>query len=487
MGIEPTQDLLGPTLVLKTRGTTRHQSPPRAWPSGLLPVYALPGGNKRFFPPTCFGAGYPGKIPVMRSLTAHILLSACVALAVVSGVRAQPAESADPPQTIHLEPYHGSDVTHLIGFGNCQWLRPLDEPNETLVSEPAYKSSKRVYYAAHYGDAKDNTHTFVIDESGGTGTGFDTLYADLNNDNRLDRNTEKFPLTLSGLTTSTARNVRLLLSVQAGGKTIPYGFDFTAFRYKDTNNPVEKIHANCRGSSIMVGEAVFGPKRCKVALADLNSNGLFNDCEQDLFRGDRFFVDLNGNGKYDEDSPAAESFPYAQYAQIDGRWYTVEASPDGQTIRIQPSQPTFGTVKAPAKVKSAGLSSPRQFQRLTFKDGPAEALTGVYQVRDITLEITDERGQWWTTTGQYRKTGPQLAVEPNRQAMLEEVLPLTIRVAVLPTSEPGVVELEPRIVDRCGGTFGTIRQNSGRYEPPASLVIKDAAGKTVVEADLKYG
>lgn len=28
MGIEPTRDLISPTLVLKTRGTTRHQSPP---------------------------------------------------------------------------------------------------------------------------------------------------------------------------------------------------------------------------------------------------------------------------------------------------------------------------------------------------------------------------------------------------------------------------------------------------------------------------
>ncbi len=28
MGIEPTRDLFGLTLVLKTRSTTRHQSPP---------------------------------------------------------------------------------------------------------------------------------------------------------------------------------------------------------------------------------------------------------------------------------------------------------------------------------------------------------------------------------------------------------------------------------------------------------------------------
>ena len=30
MGIEPTRDLISPTLALKTRGTTRHQSPPQS-------------------------------------------------------------------------------------------------------------------------------------------------------------------------------------------------------------------------------------------------------------------------------------------------------------------------------------------------------------------------------------------------------------------------------------------------------------------------
>jgi len=278
-----------------------------------------------------------------------------------------------------------------------------------------------------------------------------------------------------------------MLSVRAGEKTIPYGFDFKAFRYKDSNNPVEKIDANCRGSSIMVGEAMFGDKRCKVALADLNSNGLFNDCEQDLFRGDRFFVDLNGNGKFDHQPGDEESFAYAQYARIGGKWYTPEASPDGGTVQIQPSQPAFGTVKAPAHVKSVGVSSSRQFQRLAFKGKPVEALTGDYQVRNITVEITDEQGRWWTTDGRYRQTGPKLSIEPNQQAALIDVLPLTIQVAVLPASVPDVIDLEPRIMDRYGGSFSTLRQNNGRYEPPACLIIKDAEGNQVVQADLKYG
>jgi hypothetical protein len=423
----------------------------------------------------------------MRSLTAHILLSACVVWAAASGAATQ-SENADEPQIIHLTPFHGPNVSGLISFGNCQWLLPLDEPNETLVSEPAYGSSKRVYYAARYGDARDNTYTFVVDESAGTGTGFNTLYADLNNDNRLDPNTEKFPLTLSGLTTAEERNVRIMLSVRVGGKTIPYGFNFVAFRYKDQNHPIEKIHATCRESTIMVGEAQFEGKQCKVALADLDSNGRFNDCEQGLFRGDRFLVDLNGNGKFDNNRGEEESFPYGQYAKIGQKWWTVEASVDGGTVQIRAAQPAFGTVKAPANVKSVGLSSPKQFQRLTFKGGaPAEALTGDYQVRDITLEMTDEQGRWWNTEGGYRQAGPKVSIAPNQQSTLGDVLPLAIQVAVLPTADPNVIDLEPRIVDRHGGTFSTLRQNNGRHEPPASLVIKDAEGKTVVEADLKYG
>jgi len=422
----------------------------------------------------------------MRSLTANILSCACVALAVAGGVSAQ-TENPDKPQVVHLEPLHGPDATKLIGYGNCQWLYPHDEPNETLVSEPVYGSDKRVYYAARYGDAKDNTYTFVIDESAGTGTGFNTLYADLNNDNRLDPNSEKFALTLSGLTVKESRNVPIMLSVSTGGKTIPYGFDFVAFRYKDRAHPVEKIHATCRESSIMVGEAVFGGKRCKVALADLDSNGLFNNYEQDVFRGDRFFVDLDGDGTFSRNAASPESFSYAQFAKIDGRWYTVEASPDGGTVQIRLSKPRFGWIRAAGCVRSIGLCSPKQFQRIEFNDGEAQVLSGAYQVRDIKLQIIDRDAERWNTDGRYESAGPTISIDPNTAITFRDVQPLTIQIAVLPTSEPNAIELEPRITDRHGGTFGTLTKNYSRHQPPAHLVIKDTDGRQVAELALEYG
>jgi hypothetical protein len=134
-----------------------------------------------------------------------------------------------------------------------------------------------------------------------------------------------------------------------------------------------------------------------------------------------------------------------------------------------------------------GLSSPRQFQRLDFKNGLAQALTGVYQVRDVRLEITDEQRRTWNTAGGYRQAGPQLAIEPNQEASLGDTLPLAIQIAVLPTADPNVINLEPRITDAYGGTFSTLTNNGNRHQPPARLIIKDSDGKQTADAALEYG
>ena len=73
-------------------------------------------------------------------------------------------------QIVEMEIQNPSDGTIGLGYGNCQWLYPLDEPQDKLLRQPAYKSEKPYYYAAQYGDAEDNIHTLVLDESQGTGT-----------------------------------------------------------------------------------------------------------------------------------------------------------------------------------------------------------------------------------------------------------------------------------------------------------------------------
>lgn len=261
----------------------------------------------------------------------------CVCVGTVHGL------ASDHAQVISMEPFHGPNVSKVTHYGNSQWLYPLDEPNETMLSEPSYGSEKRVYYAARYGDAEDNIYTFVLDEKNGTGTGFDTLYVDLNNDDRIDVPQESFSVSQSGLSSREKKPVRVTLQVRSGEKLIPYAFEFTFFAYKAKNDSKEKYHANCRNSTISVGKATFQDKVCKIAIADLDSNGLYNDYEMGTFNGDRFFVDLDGDGDFQsshKNEDQVENFPYARYSKIGGDWYTIHVTPDGGRFSIAPARLT---------------------------------------------------------------------------------------------------------------------------------------------------
>ncbi len=414
-----------------------------------------------------------------------ILLNTLLVWSLVTVASPWPAsvQAGTQRQVVALEIYEGPEVSSRIGYGNCQWLDPLDEPNETLAAQPDYRSDKPYYYAAHYGDAEDNVYAIVLDESSGTGAGYDTVYADVNNDNRIDPATERFAFTLG--TTSHAEPVRMKLTVTAGGRPFPYSFEFTAFPYQDENNPVKKVHANCRNSSIFVGQAVFEGKQHKIAIADLNSNGLFNDTELGLFRGDRFFVDFNGDDQFRNSGDAqVESFSYSRYTKIAGQWYTIHARPDGQSIEIAPAQPELGTVKTPKGVASIELHSTAQSQQLEFSNGSAEAVAGRYKLAGIGLSMSDENDQGWTANGNFREEDLTLDVKPGGILQLPEMLPLTVSIEPAGKAPFEEISLGAKIVSPAGGAFRTPR-STGR--PAGGFEVQDAEGNVVAQATFEYG
>jgi len=399
---------------------------------------------------------------------------------------AGPSQAANSArtQTIAMEFCGGPDISGMTGYGNCQWLDPLDEPNETLTTQPDYKSDRPYYYAARYGDAEDNLYTFVLDESGGPGKGYDLVYADINNDNRIDAATEKFPFKLG--TTSQADPVKITLTVSSGGKSFPYAFDFTAFPYQDENHPVEKIHANCRDSSIMVGQATFDGHQYKIAIADLDSNGLFNNPEQSLFHGDRFFVDFNGDNSFlDAGGSDAESFSYGRYIEIADKWYAVKITPDGHSVEIAPAQPTLGTVVAPRGVAKVTLISSEQPLHLDFSSGPVKAIVGSYRLTSVTLTRTDAQDHNWTATGSLdEKKTVAVNIEPDDATELPEMLPLTVSIEPAGAAPFEEISLSSKITNACGATFRTPREEG---EPKGGFEIQDADGRVVASASFEYG
>lgn len=387
-------------------------------------------------------------------------------------------------QIIEMELYESPEVSKLTGFGNCQWLHPLNEPNEALLAQPDYKSDKLYYYAARYGDAADNIHTLVLDESRGTATGYDTLYADLNNDNRIDAETEKFPFVLG--TTRQSTPVRIKLGVSVGGKKMPYYFSFAAFPYTDENNPGNRIHGTARNSSIFVGKATFGGRQCKIAIADLNSNGLFNNVEKGIFRGDRFFVDLDGDGKFKHSSPysqAEEGFPYGKYTHIDGRWYSVEAAPNGTWIQIIPAEPKLATIRAQKRIKGVALYSDEQSQTVQFSAGTAEAIVGTYGLASVELSTADDAGRVWNCTGSFRTDRPQVTIASGAEIRLDDVFPLSVTVEPVGKTPSEIIVLKPTVAGATGGSYRFPR--IGR--PEGSFEIQDRQGKVVASDRFKYG
>ncbi len=151
--------------------------------------------------------------------------SILVALVVVTAGNASAFTQDTDVQVVKMNQSRGT--TMELGFGTSQWLYPLDEPAEELLTEPEYVSERLVRYSAVFGDAEDNTFALVIDESTGTGRGYDVLYVDANNNDRIDGERERHGFAMS--TVRMSHPCRIKLQVTTAGRTNPYYVDFKAF------------------------------------------------------------------------------------------------------------------------------------------------------------------------------------------------------------------------------------------------------------------
>lgn len=398
-----------------------------------------------------------------------------------------PAAADDAGETQVIKMQLTNSRSSDLGFGNCQWLYPFYQPPEKLAAEPEYLSDRPIYYTALFGDGIDRTFTMVIDESRGKGTGYDTVYVDRNNNNRIDDEGERLPFTMSSV--GEDKPTRIAIELSAGGKLASYYVDFTAFSYFSGKRGKEEIHVNLRDSSYYSGEAVFAGKKYRIAIGDLDSNGLFNDMEMEIFEGDRFFVDLNGDGCFsnDIDGQLYNGYPYAGYTRIMGLWYAVAASPDGGRVEISSAAPPLGRIETSPLVASMELRSETLSCRLEFSNGLAEGIAGSFEVRSLTLKAIDKEGRTWETTGRFPGDacpGVTIPVKGSVRLMCEKPI-LQIEPEISRKSDSDPLEIGLRI----SGTAGEIHQwkksNPCRVKP--GYEVRDQSGSIIHETILEYG
>ena len=382
--------------------------------------------------------------------------------------------------TLQKRPFEGDDN---VGYGNCQWLEPFDRPQERLEALPEFKSKSPVFYAARFGDSPDNVFTLVIDQSAGTGTGYDVLYVDSNNDNRLDQEKERHGIVVG--TPAKADPIYVEFQVSVGGKVASHFYHFAAFRYSDRKFKQENIHATLRNGSHRVGEAFLAGRRHRVALADLDSNGLFNNPEREVFAGDRFFVDLADLGWRDFGRYWA-SFAYGQYTLVAGQWYSIAATPDGSELTITTAQPRFGTIEAAAGVAKATLRSANQTLELQFTNRQARGIEGTYQARAVSLEERNPVGEPCRLRGHFPKKAPEVTIRQGERAVLTAGYPLSLQIAASPGEKERMVALNLVLIGAGGESYAWTKQ-ANRTEAKPRFAVLDAQGKAVAEGEFEYG
>jgi hypothetical protein len=381
--------------------------------------------------------------------------------------------------TLEKRPLDGKD---RLGYGTCQWLFPTNSPREKLQALPQFKSSRPRWYAVQFGDAKDKVFAVALDESGGTGAGYDTVYVDSNNDNRIDAEKERHRFPLG--TTSKADPVYLEFQIVTAGKTNAHFFHFTAFPYSDERHP-QDIHANLRNGSYWVGRAVLNGVERQVVLADLDSNGLFNDPEQSLFDGDRFFVDFSGKTPSEQETQLS-SFPYGEFTRIAGSWYSISAAPDGGQVTLAPASPHLGSVRAPPGISRATLRSPRQTLYLSFSNGVDQAIVGTYKLQSLSLREQKAGDKPLELSASYAERPPEVRIRDGKTFALKAGPPLRVEVQPRRMASAGTVGLSLVLVGSGGETYRWTRYANRSAAKPA-FEVHDATGRVADTGTFEYG
>jgi hypothetical protein len=415
-----------------------------------------------------------------------VLLLGCRAAAAAEDWKTPLPDKTTPShQVVQMRLADEGNASATLGYGNCQWLAPLKAPPEKLLEEPEYKSDKPIYYAAHFGNGKNTVFTLVLDESKGPGKGYDTIYIDGNGDRRIDAAKEQFSIHIGDPAHSDS--IRVRFQVTSGSVTAPYGVSLSAFKYSDAKSVVPSIHANLRDSSYYVGEAVFEANKCKIAVADLNCNGTFNDVEQDIFRGDRLFIDLNGKGGFkDGHGQQQDSFPYGGFTRIAGQWYSIVVSADGGRVEITKARPPLGKIAAPRQIAAARLNSATQPLDLEFGDGSASAVAGTYRVHRLSLLAERESPGGWTLSANFAGREPEVTIREGETTRLHAGLPLKVEPQVA-ADEDRTLRIGLRITGAGGEIYHWSPKERGSEASKAGYRILDPAGKEVASADFEFG
>ena len=388
-----------------------------------------------------------------------------------------------------------------------QYLRARTRSEERLSAEPRYRSRVPLYAVVGLGRGGDTRYTIALDESRGTGRGYDILYVDHNNNENLtDDRRIMGRITQRGQLQGNFGPVEVM--VDYGDRTVPYYFSVQYYHFNQQRiqrgaGDVRNFPLTLQTAGYYTGTVSFGESEYQIAMVDFNCNGIFNERfkprpngpdGQLHGSGDHVLVDANDDGIFEAGyMDGNEAYPYAEYVQVDGRWYSLEASVHGGTVDIQEPDLKMGILDVADQSSSGKLLLASSNGVLRVQAGQEIRVpVDTYRVYSHSTSVWHSSGNW-NYAAQGTSASKKFKVMEGNLVAVEFGAPIVINIkndtryrGVGKTKAGDTVRLSVTMSGQGGEIYTNITKNNRRAPAPTFKAV-DESGKTVAQGTFKYG
>jgi len=388
--------------------------------------------------------------------------------------------------TSELHPAHDPDH---VGLGGGR-IEITESRPRWRIRQRKWASNRPLYLSLHLGDA-DATIPGVVDESGGSGSGYDLVCVDTDGDGDLSDETALRPsCEKTGRTTSLRTDPVRVVVTYADGERRRLGVRIAVSGFRDQNLGKTAWSAQCHVAEFLVGSVDIGKRRnVKIAVLDRSfgerkMNACFNDHGVDRLR-----IDLDGNGTL---NPENEDFPVSKVISVDGRLWELETTAAASRIAVRPCTLPVGRVRL--SVKTLGEAPVNGRADLVSAEGYAFTYClpekrgmvvpeGKYRVDRATLSMADAEQRTWVAALSLTNA---VGVERGRESTVQMGLPFGVEPATEGEFRLGDSAcITAHLFGAAGEEYANVAPRRMRMKP--KVRIEDAVEIVVAEGTMEYG
>lgn len=379
-----------------------------------------------------------------------------------------------------------------------------DETQKIISKQPKLASEKARYLAFNYdGPDPQGLLLAIMDESHGTGTGYDTVYFDRNRNADLSDD-EPVKLPRRGMyryAYSKWAKVQVYQGKQRMRRNLATSVRLRYYKNTETDDINLEIGGGWRGK---IGSNK-GLLDCVIPATNSDGIAAKNTTRVDIYGsgiGDNIYIDTNGYGKATVAWDSPQRVQLNVPAKVGSRYYDIIVSGYGRKINIKPFTGKLGKLS----VTSSGISGfkAKPVEVTLYNDngeytfdltkGPAVIPAGTYKMDHCTFNLENKKGE---KTNLSCFTHDRLVIQPSKQTNLDISGKVSLEIAPgakylsLDSLRDNYFSVRAKIGERITVTkigvktlYGSAYEVDGKVTPPVELFSD--SGELLATAKSKY-